>query len=291
MGCGDHTARYEVLQPAKQTLPLVVSSPHSGRDYPESFLAASRLDALSLRRSEDGFVDELFAGAPASGAPLLHALFPRAYIDVNREPYELDPAMFDGPLPAHVNAHTPRVRGGLGTVARIVAGGAEIYRRKLGFAEAEQRVRECYRPYHDALAGLSRATRERFGFAVLLDCHSMPSTVAANDDDGGAPLPDIVLGDRFGSSCHADITANAEAILAGLGYSVRRNTPYAGGFITQYYGRPASGVHALQIEINRRLYMDETGMTRGPGFERVAGDMSRLVEGLAGTGLTLLAAE
>ena len=141
----------EVHQPARQTLPLVLSSPHSGEDYPEDFIAASRLDRLTLRRSEDSFVDELFAAAPALGAPLIRALFPRAYIDPNREPWELDPAMFEDELPAYANTGSPRVAAGLGTIARVVANGEEIYGRKLRFADAKARVERCYRPYHAAL--------------------------------------------------------------------------------------------------------------------------------------------
>ena len=193
-----HNRAYSILRPAEQTMPLVVSSPHSGRDYRPDFLAVSRLDAVTLRRSEDSFVDELFTAAPACGAPLLHALFPRAYVDPNREAYELDPAMFEDSLPDYANTRSPRVRGGLGTIARVVANGAEIHRHKLRVAEALERIRSFYRPYHAALARLIHETRERFGNAVLIDCHSMPSIGGPMDRDPGTSRVDIVLGDRHG---------------------------------------------------------------------------------------------
>ena len=272
---------FEVLRPAQQTVPLVLSSPHSGRDYPASFIAAARLDPAALRSSEDCFVDELFAAAPSCGAPLLRARFPRAFVDANREVYELDPAMFDGPLPPYVNTRSARVRAGLGTIARVVASGAEIYRGKLSFAEAKARIRNFHQPYHAALAGLIRATTARFGFAVLLDCHSMPSIGGPMDRDPGAPRVDVVLGDRFGTSCEARITATAERVLEARGYVVQRNAPYAGGYTIARYGRPCAAVHALQIEINRALYMDEDRLERGPRLAAVAADMTALIEALA----------
>ncbi len=271
----------EIRPPNGPGRPLVVSSPHSGRAYPAAFIARARLDATALRRSEDCFVDELFAAAPAHGAPLLKALFPRAYVDPNRAAYELDPAMFADPLPAFVETDTPHVRAGLGTIARTVANGTEIYAGKLRFAEAEDRIRRCYRPYHAALARLVAERRRRFGFVVLLDCHSMPSMGGEAARADGRMGIDIVLGDRHGTSCHAAITDAAEATLADLGYAVRRNTPYAGGFITRHYGRPEAGVHALQIEINRALYMDEARYAPTPAFARVAADMAALLETLA----------
>ncbi len=188
----------EVLAPVRQTVPFVYASPHSGSDYPADFVAASRLDPVTLRKSEDCFVDELFGAAPELGAPLLRALFPRAYCDPNREPYELDPAMFEDELPPHANTTSLRVAGGLGVIARVVSSGQEIYRDKLPYAEAERRIATLYRPYHGALADLLAATRARFGFAVLVDCHSMPSVGGPMDHDQGAIRPDIVLGDRFG---------------------------------------------------------------------------------------------
>ena len=282
---------FEILRPAEQTAPLVLCSPHSGRDYPPRFVAASRLDPITLRRSEDSFVDELFAAGPACGAPLLRALFPRAYVDANREPYELDPEMFADTLPPFVNTDSPRVRGGLGTLARVVANGEEIYRARLRFAEAEARIRTFYRPYHAALVRLIDETRERFGFALLLDCHSMPSVGGPMDRDPGAPRVDMVLGDRYGTSCHPRLTATVGQVLQALGYAVGRNAPYAGGFTTRHYGAPESGVHALQIEINRALYLDEERLQRGRRLAAVAADMTEVIEAMARFNPVMLAAE
>lgn len=269
---------YTLLRPAPQTMPLVLASPHSGREYPAALLAASRLDAHALRRSEDSFVEELFAAAPLQGAPLLAARFPRVWCDVNREPWELDPAMFDGPLPSWVNTASPRVGAGLGTIARIVANGEPVYRRKLAFAEAEARVREAWQPYHAALAALIAETRARFGACLLVDCHSMP----AHPGQSG-PAPDIVLGDAHGTACAPRATRLVEEFLVGLGYRVRRNDPYAGGYVTRHYGRPREGQHALQIEIARGLYMDEARIERADGFASLRRDLSGLLEHLATT--------
>jgi N-formylglutamate amidohydrolase len=284
------TPPVEVLAPSRQTAPLVFASPHSGTAYPDSFVRRSQLSALSLRRSEDSFVDEIFADAPARGAPLLRALYPRAYVDPNREPYELDPEMFADTLPSWVNARSPRVRGGLGTIARVVANGAEIYREKLSFAEAEQRITPCYRPYHDTLTDLVTATRDRFGHCLLVDCHSMPSVGGPMDADSGRKRVDFILGDRYGTSCAAAVTDRVEATLAGLGYQIRRNLPYAGGFTTVHYGRPATGIHALQIEINRRLYMDEGRIIRLPFLEKLRTDIGGLIGVLADFGAAELGA-
>lgn len=274
----------EVLKidaPTRQRIPLVFASPHSGRDYPPEFVAASALDAASLRKSEDAFVDDLFAAGPAQGAPLLKALFPRALLDPNREPWELDPAMFDGPLPDYVNTDSPRVAAGLGTIAKVVASGVEIYRAKLPFAEALRRVELLYRPYHEALAGLVAETLQRFGHCILIDCHSMPSMGGPADTDQGTPRVDFVLGDCFGNSCARPVIVAAESVLEELGYRVVRNTPYSGGHTTRHYGKPLEGVHALQIEINRRLYMDEATHRRHPAFKRIQGDLGRVVTALA----------
>ena len=287
---GATPAAFEILRPKRQTIAVVLASPHSGRDYPPDFIAQARLDALSLRRSEDSFVDELFAGGPARGAPLLRALFPRAYVDPNREPYELDPEMFEDPLPAHANTKSRRVRAGLGTIARVVANGTPIYRRKLRFAEAEARIRGLYRPYHAALAGLIRETLDGFGCAILLDCHSMPSIGGPMDADPGAARVDMVLGDRHGHACDPVVTAVAARVLGGQGYLVRHNAPYAGGYTTRHHGQPRLAVHALQIEINRALYMDEERFERSRGLGVVASHMSSLVEALGSIDPAVLAA-
>ena len=208
-------------RPERQTLPVVVSSPHSGRRYGGAFMAASRLDRLAIRRSEDAFVDELIRGVKGLGASSVHALFPRAYLDVNREPYELDPAMFDAPLPRWVNSRSPRVKAGLGTIPRVVAGGAEIYRGKLPPSEAERRIGRCYAPYHDVLVDLVRSTRATFGAVCLIDCHSMPSTGA----DGGRQKADAVIGDRFGASCDRSIAARPPRRCGTTGSPCAATTP------------------------------------------------------------------
>lgn len=271
----------EILDAAKLKLPLVLASPHSGSLYPASFISASPLDLAALRKSEDCYVDELFGDTPDIGAPLVRALLPRAYLDVNREPYELDPDMFDAPLPSFVNSSSARVAAGLGTVARIVATRREIYRQKLTFAEVEQRLREFYRPYHRALRAMVNRTRERFGFCILVDCHSMPSSGLPLDADSSPQRVDIVLGDRNGLSCHPLVIDAVEESMRALGYCVLRNNPYAGGFTTQHYGDPANGVHTLQIEINRALYMDEATLHRRAAFNKLRADLRIAMEHLA----------
>jgi len=275
---------FSLLRPAPQTMPVVFASPHSGREYPPALLAAARLDAHNLRRSEDSFVEELFGAAPGEGAPLLSARFPRVWCDVNREPWELDPTMFDGPLPHWVNSASVRVGAGLGTIARVVANGEAVYRRKLSFAEAEDRVRTAWQPYHAALARLIEETRARFGAALLIDCHSMPAHPAQ-----GAAAPDFVLGDAHGTACAPRATRLLEELLSDLGYRVRRNDPYAGGYVTRHYGRPREGQHALQIEIARSLYMDEALIERNGGFARLRRDLGTVIAALASTDWDFLA--
>jgi N-formylglutamate amidohydrolase len=268
------TGVFEVQEPAARSLPLVLASPHSGADYPAEFLAASRLDPLALRRSEDSFVDELFATAPRLGAPLLAARLPRAYLDVNREAYELDAAMFSDPLPDFVNASSPRVRMGLGTIARIVASGEEIYATKLLFAEATRRIQCFYYPYHQELRRLVAETEMVFGGCLLVDCHSMPSAASSACGQDGV---DVVLGDCHGVACAPQILNAASRFLVERGFVVAINSPYAGGFTTGYYGRPRLRRHALQIEINRALYMDERTFCPKPRFVRLADDLAELV--------------
>jgi N-formylglutamate amidohydrolase len=263
---------FTVTEPATQTIPFVFNVPHAGAIYPASFLAASRLDSVALRRSEDAFVDELFTSVPGLGAPLMTAQFPRAYLDLNREPYELDSRMFDGRLPSFANTRSMRVAGGLGTIPRIVADGQEIYRTRLPVDEALQRIEWLYKPYHRILRQLVRRTSQLFGHAILIDCHSMPSSSVAREDGVKA---DIVLGDRYGTSCATLLIDLVEAALRGRGYAVVRNKPYAGGFITEHYGEPALGRHALQIEINRALYMDERSMQKKLAFSVLADDLTQ----------------
>ncbi len=278
---GHASVSSSVLAPVEQTKPLVFASPHSGRDYPGEFVAASRLDPLALRRSEDAFIDQVFDSAPSHGAPLLRAHFPRVYVDPNREPYELDPAMFDGTVPDFVNAASPRVAAGLGTVARVVTNGEEVYAGKLVFEEVRQRIQTHYFPYHEALKALVDSTRDRFGGCLLIDCHSMPSVGGPMDSDPGLKRVDMVLGDRFSTSCAPSVTDFVERTLEKMGYTVRRNLPYAGGFTTAHYGRPREGLHALQIELNRGLYMDEDAVAPTAGLGRLARHMSELIDALS----------
>src|SRR6201996_913508 len=259
---------FRLDRPAQPSVPFLFASPHSGRSYPASLLENTRLDATTLRRSEDAFVDELFAGVVTLDAPLLAAQFPRAFLDVNRSSTELDAGMFAAPLKVPVDAPSPRVSAGLGVIPRIVRDGAEIYRGKLDTSEAETRISQLYRPYHQALAALIDETRARFGVAVLIDCHSMPSALS---------VPDIVLGDRYGASAAPALTGRAEAAFAREGVSVARNTPYAGGHTTALYGKKARGCHALQIEINRALYLDEERITKRPSFEAVKTRLFRAI--------------
>ncbi len=259
--------------------PLVFASPHSGRLYPEDMMSAAALDAVSIRRSEDAFVDDLIASAPGHGAAMITAGFARAYIDLNREPFELDPSMFADELPAFARSRTARVAAGLGAIARVVSEGQEIYRRKLTFAEAKLRIDGAHTPYHAALRGLIDEAQAAHGFAILVDWHSMPSAAARA---GARDRPaDIVLGDRFGAACAGVLPTRVERELEALGYRVTRNTPYAGGYTTEHYGQPARRVHALQIEMNRALYLDEATLTPTSGFERLQRHLDQLIQGLA----------
>jgi N-formylglutamate amidohydrolase len=258
----------DIFRPDAQTAPVVFASPHSGSDYSPAFVEQSCLDATALRRSEDAFVDQLFRRAPDFGAPLIRANFPRAYVDANREAYELDPRMFSGALPDYVVTRSPRIAAGLGTIARVVANGEEIYAHPLTFAEARRRIESTHRPYHRALMGLIDDTRQAFGGCLLVDCHSMPSNVTGTRSDH--PLGDIILGDCHGTAAAPAMTALAERLLKELGFSVTRNRPYAGGYTTRHYGRPRAGVHVLQIEINRALYLDEAAIAPLPEMAGIA---------------------
>jgi N-formylglutamate amidohydrolase len=261
--------------------PLVFASPHSGRFYPDDMMSAAALDAVSIRRSEDALVDDLIAEAPAHGAAVIAASYARAYIDLNREPFELDASMFADELPEFARARTARVAAGLGAIARVVSEGQEIYRRKLTFAEARRRIEGAHRPYHAALQALIAEAQAAHGFAILLDWHSMPAAAARA---GGRERPaDIVLGDRFGAACAGVLTARVEREFEALGYRVVRNTPYAGGYTTEHYGQPGRRAHALQIEINRALYLDEATLSPTLGFSRLKAHLGRLASVLAST--------
>lgn len=263
---------YMIVEPLRRIGPVIFASPHSGRHYPADLLLQSRVSLISLRRSEDLYVDELFSAAASHGAPLICALQARAYVDVNRDPAELDPEMFAGAI-EHAQP-SPRVQAGLGAIPRIAGDGQSIYRRKLPAEDAARRMREIHAPYHEALTGLLDEARDQFGCAIVIDCHSMPSSAR------GPQAPDVVLGDRYGAACHPSITTLAEATLRRLGYRTVRNSPFAGGYTTQNYGRPADNVHALQIELSRGLYVDERTLDRTQGFRRVRADMARLAEAL-----------
>lgn len=273
-------AAFEIFRARGSAAPLVFASPHSGRIYPPGMMAASRLGAEAIRRSEDVWVDRLIAGATDFGACVIAARLARVYLDVNREAWELDPAMFSDELPAYARARTARVAAGLGAIARIVAEGEEVYARKLTFAEARARVEAVHHPYHAALGDLVEASLEAHGLAILLDWHSMPSAAARL---AGGGVCDVVLGDRFGGACAPAVARIVERELKALGYAVSRNMPYAGGYTTEHYGRPARGVHALQIEVNRALYVDETTLAPTAGFAALKGDLERLFKALAGT--------
>lgn len=271
----------EIREPAALSTPFVFASPHSGRDYSAAFLAASRLDALTLRRSEDCFVDELFDAAPAHGAPLLLAHFPRAFCDVNRDPAELDPAMYAEPVPRTPQTRSARVSAGLGVIARIVRDGAEIYPHPLKLAEAEWRLAQYHEPYHAQLEALIARSRTAFRRCLLIDCHSMPSAAVQPAAHQRSGPPDIVLGDRYGASCNPALTAFAEAALSAEGFKVARNNPYAGGFTIERYGVPQKGVHALQIEINRGLYLDEDRLEKkDAAFESLKARLTRVIAAL-----------
>ncbi|GEP09097.1 N-formylglutamate amidohydrolase [Methylobacterium gnaphalii] len=288
----DFDPPFAVDEPDTHAVPFVFNTPHSGAIYPGHFLAASRLDALSLRRSEDAHVDRLFAPVVALGAPLMRAHFPRAYLDVNREPYELDPRMFLGRLPPFSNTRSMRVAGGLGTVPRIVADGQEIYRERLPVEDALARIEQLYKPYHRMLRGLIQRTVKLFGNAVLIDCHSMPSTSLGRNEDGRV---DIVLGDRFGTACASVLIDSFEHHLQARGLRVVRNKPYAGGFITEHYGEPNLSRHALQIEINRDLYMNERTLALTADFDALVESLTHVTAAVAadwtGWGAQRIAAE
>lgn len=261
------------------TSPLLITSPHSGCDYPADFLAASRLNAHDIRQSEDMFVAELFAEAPAAGIPLLAARYPRAYVDLNRAADELEPMLFAEKLPDHIPKPSLRANSGLGTVPRLVAENTPIYDHKLSYAEALHRIETVYQPFHDALAEALREAHQAHGIAVLLDAHSMPSQAIkkANQAEGDI---DFVLGNRHGRACDEKLSDWVGAFLTAKGWRVAYNKPYAGGFITEQYGAPARGLHALQIEINRAIYMEEASHQKHKGFAVLRADIATMMHAL-----------
>ncbi len=269
---------FTIGRPKQLTQPFVFNSPHSGRLYPKSFIDSSQLDAISLRKSEDAYVEELFGSVITYGSPILHAHFPRAYLDVNREPYELDPELFDEALPKYANTRSMRVVGGLGTIARIVTESEEIYKHPLSVEEALNRIHTLYMPYHKALGHLIQESLDYFNYCILIDCHSMPSVPNSYPRD---LRPDFVLGDRYGTSCSSFLTNFVEQKLIDMGFQVSINKPYAGGYITEHYGKPALNVHALQIEVNRSLYMDESSFQKTDCFYDVRSAITKLIQHLS----------
>jgi N-formylglutamate amidohydrolase len=281
------TEAYRLQRPARPVGPILFASPHSGRDYPQAFLDQALLDRAAIRSSEDAFVDQLFDSAPRLGAPLLLARAPRAFLDLNRAADELDPAVIDGIARA---PHNPRVSSGLGVIPRVVAGGRPIYRGKLSLTEAQDRIRRFWHPYHRALAALIDETRAAFGQAVLIDCHSMPHEAIEAHTRPGQPRPEVVLGDRYGVAAGREVVDRIEAAFASAGLRVGRNAPFAGAYVTQAYGRPLRGVHVVQVEIDRALYMDELRVEPLAGFAEfrdvIAGVVAELVQP---TGMALAA--
>jgi len=261
---------FRILRPVQGSTPYLFNSPHSGRIYPSAFKQMSCLDDFSLRLSEDRFVDLIFSPLVHQGARFMEADFPRAYLDVNREAFELDPAMFCDPLPAFVPPASLRAKAGFGCVAGIVSAGKTIYDHKLSTKEALDRIHSLYCPYHRCLAQELHAVRKVHGFAVLIDCHSMPGKERSQLTQN---QPDIILGDAHGRACAPALTDRVEKLLRDLGYHVVRNQPYAGGYITCHYGRPVDNIHALQIEINRDLYLDPHSLEKNSGFAPLCADM------------------
>ncbi|PYC47069.1 N-formylglutamate amidohydrolase [Litorivita pollutaquae] len=255
---------YQVISPPERLTSVVFASPHSGRDYPWSFVRSSVLDAQMIRSSEDAFVDDLFSAAPSFGAPLLIACAPRAYVDLNRSADELDPALIDG-LPKG-KALNPRIASGLGVVPRVVAGGRAIYRGKLPMSEVQRRIDLYWHPYHARLQNLLNTSYREFGMSVLVDCHSMPHEAVASIARLGGQRPDVVLGDRFGAAADESVVDRIERAFVHAGLRVVRNTPFAGAYTAQHYGRPSRGQHAVQIEIDRSLYMDEKAVRPNENF-------------------------
>ncbi len=267
--------------PQTITTGVVFSSPHSGRDYPADMVLSSDLNAHQLRSSEDAFVDDLFRAAPQYGAPLIAASVPRAYVDLNRGATELDPALIEGVRKTGLN---PRVASGLGVIPRVVAQGRAIRQGKISRQEAERRLLRFYHPYHRQLAELLKTSRRQFGQVLLIDCHSMPHESLSNCRCDGGTRPAVVLGDRFGAACAPEIMLQIEEFFKEAGFATVRNVPFAGAFIAQNYGRPGEGQHVVQVEIDRRLYMNEVLITRKPEFETVQARLAAVIERIADLG-------
>ena len=272
---------FSVKSPQKLASAVVFASPHSGTDYSDSFLEQTVLGRKAIRSSEDAFVDRLFSAAPDFGAPLLTAVKPRAYLDLNRSPDELDPALIED---VQRRGQNPRIASGLGVIPRVVANGRAIYRGKLPMAEAERRIEQYWHPYHKELKGLLEQAHRQFGQAILVDCHSMPHEAIDTMAPRSGPKPEVVLGDRFGAAADSGIVDRIEAAFAAAGLQVARNTPFAGAYIAQTYGRPSRGQHAIQIEIDRSLYMDEANIRPNGNFEALQATLRRVIAEIAAIG-------
>lgn len=272
---------YKLMMPDVQSTSVIFASPHSGRNYPWWFVRNSMLDELSIRSSEDAFMDMLVAAAPRFGAPLLAAQMPRAYIDLNRSADELDPAVIEGIRPG---THNPRIASGLGVIPRVVSNGRAIYSGKLSLSEAHSRISGVWRPYHTKLADLMSATKDNFGEAILIDCHSMPHEAVDSVSRAGRSRPEVVLGDRFGASADSAIMERIETIFLDAGLRVSRNAPFAGAYTTQQYGRPSRRYHAIQIEIDRSLYMNELRVRPNGNFDNFKQLMTRVIDEISDIG-------
>lgn len=272
---------YEVLHPERHTSCVVFASPHSGRDYPWSFLRKTVLDEHTIRSSEDAFVDQLFECAPKFGASFLKAGAPRAFVDLNRSADELDPSLIEG---IRKSGHNPRIASGLGVIPRVVANGRAIYRGKITQDEAQRRIQQYWRPYHDMLQKMLDVSHQRHGQAVLIDCHSMPHEAMDGVVRGGMRRPDVVLGDRFGAAADGEIVDRIEAAFSAAGFVVTRNAPFAGAYITQAYGRPSRGQHAIQVEIDRSIYMNEQLVRPNGSFDDVRAALRRVIAEVAQIG-------
>ena len=281
---------YILFEPEQRNSAAIFASPHSGRDYPWHFIRSSKLDEMTIRSSEDAFVDQLFDTAPKSGAPLLTTSVPRAYVDLNRSPDELDPALIEG---ARQKGHNPRISSGLGVIPRVVANAREIHDGKISMVEARQRLERFYFPYHEKLSSLMSENKENFGYSLLFDCHSMPHEALAAMTYAKDGLPQIVLGDRFGAACASELMEAVEEVFLDQGLRVSRNLPFAGAHVAQKYGRPTLNHHAVQIEIDRSLYMDEQSLTPNKDFASFRETLGRVTARLAnlGRGMLRLAAE
>ncbi len=267
------TRAYRLVLPRQWRSCVVYASPHSGREYSDAFRAASVLDDAALRSSEDAFVDILFGTAPGFGAPLLMARAPRAWLDLNRATDELDPALIEGVRSKGTN---PRIGSGLGVIPRVVAGGRQIYAGRISRTEAEARIRDYWQPYHDRLEALLREARQKFGQAILIDCHSMPHEAIEALGQSGQ-RPHVVLGDRFGASANSAIVDSIQAAFEESGFRVARNSPFAGAFTTQHYGRPSQGQHVVQVEIDRSIYMDEARIEPNARFDEIRALISQAI--------------